>query len=88
MRVNQSHALVGEIDFAIVNPAGNLLLIEQKSGFLGETPEGLVRQYDKTEKRVPEQTRATMKPVMVVSERAAQTLMSRLNESPATTPAP
>jgi len=29
-RVSQGHALVGEIDFAIVNPAGNLLLIEQK----------------------------------------------------------
>ncbi len=51
-RVNQGHALVGEIDFAIVNPAGNLLLIEQKSGYLSETPEGLAKQYDKKEKRV------------------------------------
>ncbi len=31
-RINQGHALVGEIDFAIVNPVGNLLLVEQKSG--------------------------------------------------------
>ena len=54
-RVNQSHALVGEIDFAIVNPAGNLLLIEQKSGFLSETSEGLAKQYDKKEKLVPAQ---------------------------------
>jgi hypothetical protein len=54
-RVNQGHALVGEIDFAIVNPAGNLLLIEQKSGYLSETPEGLSKQYDKKEKRVPAQ---------------------------------
>lgn len=54
-RVNQGHALVGEIDFAIVNPAGNLLLIEQKSGFLAETPEGLAKQYEKKEKLVPAQ---------------------------------
>jgi hypothetical protein len=51
-RVNQGHALVGEIDFAIVNPAGNLLLIEQKSGYLSETPEGLAKQYNKKEKLV------------------------------------
>jgi len=38
-RVNQGHALVGEIDFAIVNPAGNLLLIEQKSGRIRPLPQ-------------------------------------------------
>jgi len=38
-RVNQGHALVGEIDFAIVNPAGNLLLIEQKSGCIRPLPQ-------------------------------------------------
>ena len=54
-RVNQGHAFVGEIDFVIVNPAGNLLLIEQKSGFLSETPEGLAKQYDKNEKLVQAQ---------------------------------
>ncbi|MDP3124451.1 MAG: ATP-dependent helicase [Thiobacillus sp.] len=68
-RVNQGHALVGEIDFAIVNPAGNLLLIEQKSGFLGETPEGLVKQYAKTEKHVPTQM-----------ARSAEALRARLNQ--------
>ena len=34
------HAIYGEIDFAVVNRAGDLLLIEQKSGFLDETPDG------------------------------------------------
>jgi hypothetical protein len=59
-RVNQGHALVGEIDFAIVNPAGNLLLIEQKSGYLAETPEGLAKRYNKQEKLVSVQmTRST-----------------------------
>jgi hypothetical protein len=51
-RVSQGHALVGEIDFAVVNPAGNLLLIEQKSGFLSETPEGLAKLYERKEKRI------------------------------------
>lgn len=37
-RVNSSHALVGEIDFAIINPAGDLLLIEQKSGCIQPLP--------------------------------------------------
>lgn len=54
-RVNQGHAFVGEIDFAIVNPAGNLLLIEQKSGYLSETPEGLAKLYNKQEKLVSAQ---------------------------------
>ena len=41
----QSFAIAGEIDFAIVGPTGKLLLVEQKSGFLDETPEGLVKRY-------------------------------------------
>ncbi len=68
-RVNGNHALVGEIDFAIVNPAGNLLLIEQKSGFLSETPEGLAKEYDKKEKLVPAQM-----------ARSTEALRSRLNK--------
>lgn len=67
-RVSHDHALVGEIDFAIVNPAGNLLLIEQKSGYLSETPDGLAKQYNKQEKLVPAQ--------MV---RSAEALRKRLN---------
>jgi hypothetical protein len=38
-RANQSHALVGEIDFAIINPAGDLLLIEQESGCIQPLPQ-------------------------------------------------
>jgi hypothetical protein len=68
-RVSQGHALVGEIDFAIVNPAGNLLLIEQKSGFLTETPDGLAKQYDKKEKHVPAQM-----------ARSVEALRNRLNK--------
>ncbi|WP_420995216.1 ATP-binding domain-containing protein [Cupriavidus sp. 30B13] len=39
------HAIYGEIDFVVVNRAGQLLIIEQKSGFLEETAEGLVKNY-------------------------------------------
>lgn len=47
------YALYGEIDFAVVNRAGDMLLIEQKSGFLAETPDGLVKQYPGKSKSVP-----------------------------------
>jgi hypothetical protein len=68
-RVNHDHALVGEIDFAIVNPAGNLLLIEQKSGYLSETPGGLAKLYNKQEK-----------PVAAQMARSVEALRYRLNK--------
>jgi len=52
-RVREGHALFGEIDFAVVSPAGRLLLIEQQSGFLIETAEGLAKQYGKVTQVVP-----------------------------------
>jgi hypothetical protein len=51
--IEHKFALYGEIDFAVVNRAGDLLLIEQKSGFLDETPDGLVKQYPGKSKSVP-----------------------------------
>ena len=36
-------AIYGEIDFVIVGPTGKLLLIEQKTGLLNETPGGLTK---------------------------------------------
>ncbi len=53
--IEHRHCIFGEIDFAIVNRAGDLLLIEQKSGFLEETPDGLVKQYPGKSKSVPMQ---------------------------------
>lgn len=53
-------SVYGEIDFVVVNAAGDLLLIEQKSGFLIETPEGLVKRYAEKEKRVPMQLARTV----------------------------
>src|SRR5574343_64803 len=52
-RIHQGrHAIVGEIDFAIVGPTGKLLLVEQQSGFLAETPGGLVKRYGQKDKQV------------------------------------
>ncbi len=52
-RVDQGHALIGEIDFAVVSPAGAVLLIEQKSGLLDETDRGLAKKYPTGPKNVP-----------------------------------
>ncbi len=58
-RVERGHALFGEIDFAVVGPGGALLLIEQKSGFLDETPDGLVKRYRRGTKNVASQLART-----------------------------
>lgn len=43
--VERGFSAYGEIDFIVVSPDGRLLLIEQKSGFLTETDEGLAKRY-------------------------------------------
>jgi hypothetical protein len=42
--VDHGYSAYGEIDFIIVAPDGRLLLIEQKSGFLEETADGLIKK--------------------------------------------
>ena len=44
-RVQSGFAVIGEIDFVVIGPGGGILLIEQKSGLLDETPDGLVKRY-------------------------------------------
>ena len=53
--IDGRYAIYGEIDFAVVSLAGDLLLIEQKSGFLDETADGLVKQYPGKSKSIPVQ---------------------------------
>lgn len=43
-RVQQGVSVFGDIDFIVVAPDGRILIIEQKSGFLTESPQGLVKQ--------------------------------------------
>jgi len=59
-RVQQNYQLIGEIDFAILSPSGKLLLIEQKSGFLTETSDGLVKTYNNKTKPVAFQMNRTI----------------------------
>jgi hypothetical protein len=54
------YAIVGEIDFAIVGPTGKLLLIEQKTGILTETPAGLFKKYADKDKDVALQMTRTV----------------------------
>jgi hypothetical protein len=44
-RLENGFSVYGEIDFIVVAPNGRMLLIEQKAGFLAETPSGLVKNY-------------------------------------------
>jgi hypothetical protein len=44
-RLENGFSVYGEIDFIVVAPNGRMLLIEQKAGFLAETPDGLVKNY-------------------------------------------
>ncbi len=50
---SKNYAIYGEIDFAIVSPSGKILLIEQKTGFLDETEDGLEKKYAQKAKNVP-----------------------------------
>jgi len=51
-QVQQGRSVFGDIDFIVVAPNGHLLLIEQKSGFLDETPEGLLHTYARGKRNV------------------------------------
>lgn len=67
--IERGYAVFGEIDFVVVNPAGNLLLIEQKSGFLDETAEGLIKRYG-----------GKPKPVAVQMARSRDHLVGKLRQ--------
>jgi len=49
------HTKFGEIDFVIVNRAGEILVIEQKNGGLEETDQGLIKSYGQRTKSVNSQ---------------------------------
>jgi hypothetical protein len=68
-RIQKSFQLWGEIDFAILSPSGKLLLIEQKSGFLTETPEGLFKTYNNKTKSVTSQIGRTLDAMYVRLEK-------------------
>jgi hypothetical protein len=59
-RIDRGFSVVGEIDFVVVGPSGRVLLIEQKSGFLAEGPDGLLKTYQGKEKSVAAQLKRTL----------------------------
>jgi len=59
-RLNRTFSVFGEADFVIVSPAGRVMLVEQKAGFLRETPKGLVKVYLQTERNVSIQIAHTL----------------------------
>lgn len=59
-REYKSDIKFGELDFAIVNQAGKVLVIEQKNGRLEETEGGLVKVYPDRSKSVGDQVRRAL----------------------------
>jgi hypothetical protein len=51
-RINEGFSVFGEADFVVVAPSGRVLVIEQKAGFLRETPAGLMKVYMQKERNV------------------------------------
>lgn len=54
-QVEGSQSVFGEIDFVVVNRAGDLLLIQQLPGLLEETPDGLMKRHPGRSLSVPAQ---------------------------------
>ncbi|MCD2518014.1 ATP-dependent helicase [Massilia sp. G4R7] len=53
--VEHGFSAYGDIDFIILAPNGRLLLIEQIAGFLGETRDGLVKNYQGKPRKIRHQ---------------------------------
>jgi hypothetical protein len=54
-RIEHGCSIFGEVDFIVVAPNGRVLLIEQKSGFLEETADGLVKAQGAAKTRIAPQ---------------------------------
>lgn len=54
-RLQSGFSACGEVDFIVVGPNARVMLIEQKSGFLEETPDGLHKMYRQEKKNVARQ---------------------------------
>jgi hypothetical protein len=59
-RADHGYSAYGEIDFMVVGPQGQVVVIEQKNGALEETPEGLVKVYPTKRKNVSMQVQRSI----------------------------
>ncbi|TAH43211.1 MAG: nuclease [Betaproteobacteria bacterium] len=80
-RAAGEHTVFGEIGFAVVGPSGRVLLIEQQSGFLDETAEGLLRPPSRRARsvsvelaRCTDALRARLRPLLQGEEPPLDTL--------------
>jgi hypothetical protein len=58
--VEHGFSAYGDVDFIIVAPNGRVLLIEQTAGFVTETPDGLVKNYQGKPRKVHNQVLRTV----------------------------
>jgi hypothetical protein len=58
--VEHGFSAYGDVDFIIVAPNGRVLLIEQTAGFVTETPDGLVKNYQGKPRKVHNQVLRTI----------------------------
>jgi hypothetical protein len=73
-QLKNGFSVFGESDFIVVSPAGAMLVIEQKSGDLLETPDGLRKLYAGKPKDVPAQLART---IGIVHQRCTKAFGSR-----------
>lgn len=83
--VEQGFSAYGQIDFIIVAPSGRMLLIEQKAGFLTETPEGLVKNVQGQPRNIHSQILRT---IDALSKRFGGSATASSMLSPSSAPSP
>lgn len=59
-RIERGFSVIGEIDFVILGPGGRILLVEQRTGFLSEGPQGLIKATPGRERAVAAQIKRTV----------------------------
>ena len=81
-RTQGAHTLFGDIGFVVVGPGGQIVLIEQHSGFLDETPAGLLRPGRRRDQLLSHQLarsvdalRARLRPLFEGEEPALEALL-------------
>ncbi|RQR46244.1 MULTISPECIES: ATP-binding domain-containing protein [unclassified Burkholderia] len=79
-QLHKGFAIFGEADFVVVGPSGRVLVIEQKSGLLEETPDGLAKAYGTTRKSVSVQLARTIAGMHGRFKTAFGTMRYRLEE--------
>ncbi|MBN8442467.1 MAG: ATP-dependent helicase [Thauera sp.] len=80
-RAEGEHTVFGEVSFVVLGPGGEILLIEQQSGFLDETADGLLRPPSRRARNVSvelarnaDALRARLRPLLEGEEPRLETL--------------